>query len=66
MTTRELLEMEISEVKKVTTNTYVLRVPDGWIYKFYRQTDSYSKIIVLVSTVLVPLSEEGFYEDNSL
>lgn len=47
----ELLEMKLHEEKEIDTDTIILRVPGGWVYKIYASSgiDGWS-----VSSVFVP------------
>ena len=48
-----MFEMRTHEIKRISEYTEVLRVPTGWIYKFYEVNRS-NGMVELRSTAFVP------------
>lgn len=58
MTKEELLSMELHEDETINGFTNVMKVPGGWIYRFFNESENPDEQAVFKSAVFVPESTE--------
>ena len=60
----KLLNMELHEDVEISGSLNVVRVPGGWIYKFFDEKDTRDERPTFQSAVFVPNLNDTFYQNK--
>lgn len=61
----QILNLELHEEIVVTGSLNIIKVPGGWVYKFFDEKDTSDERPTFQSAVFIPNLNDSFYQNKS-